>query len=176
MSARRTMGKILWTLAFTVLIVSSAAAADLELTIANVRSDSGALLIGLYDNPKGFLLSVEDSAKPRPTTDPLRLVGVAMRATSGTQSIVFRQLPPGRYAIIVIHDENDNGLLDENALGVPTEGYGFSNNALGFLSAPSFEAAAVIIESTDKSVSISLIYPRMESSQDLRDLEELLGH
>jgi uncharacterized protein (DUF2141 family) len=50
-----------------------------------------------------------------------------MRAISGTQSVVFTNLEPGTYAIIAFHDENDNGKLDENGWGVPTEGYAFSN-------------------------------------------------
>jgi uncharacterized protein (DUF2141 family) len=59
----------------------------------------------------------------------------------------------------VYHDENDDGRLDENSWGVPTEGYGFSNNAQGFLSAPSYDAAAVTLYGTDKVLAISLNYP-----------------
>ena len=91
--------------------------------------------------------------------DRNRLVGVAMRARSGSQQVAFAQLPPGRYAVIVIHDQNDDGRLDANALGVPTEGYGFSKDARGFLSAPSFDAAAVTIGDADESIAISLTYP-----------------
>ncbi len=43
----------------------------------------------------------------------------------------FEDIPPGRYALAVIHDENMNGKLDANWLGVPKEGYGFSNDAKG---------------------------------------------
>jgi hypothetical protein len=68
--------------------------------------------------------------------------------------------PPGRYAVIAFHDENDNGRLDESPWGVPTEGYGFSNDAQGFLAAPSFEAAGVMLDAGDSAVTISLIYPK----------------
>ena len=54
-----------------------------------------------------------------------------MRAIAGTQTVVFTELKPGAYAVITFHDENDNGKLDENASGLPTEGYGFSNDAEG---------------------------------------------
>jgi len=106
-----------------------------------------------------------------------RVAGASLRAQAGAQSITFRQLPPGRYAIIVFHDENDNGLLDENALGVPVEGYGFSNNAKGFLSAPSFNAAAITLPLSDQTIdaSISLIYPREPSSEDKEDFERFMG-
>jgi hypothetical protein len=82
-----------------------------------------------------------------------------------------------RYAVIVFHDENDNGLLDENAMGVPVEGYGFSNDAQGFLSAPSFNAAAITLPPSDEIIdaSISLIYPRAPSSADKEDFDQFMG-
>ncbi|WP_232279356.1 DUF2141 domain-containing protein [Psychromonas ingrahamii] len=52
----------------------------------------------------------------------------------------FTDILPGKYAMAVIHDENTNGKLDTNLIGVPKEGFGFSNNAKALLSAPSFSA------------------------------------
>jgi uncharacterized protein (DUF2141 family) len=77
------------------------------------------------------------------------------------QSIIFTHLPPGRYAVINFHDENDNGRLDENPWGAPTEGYGFSKNAQGFLGAPSFDSAAVSVDGADASIAIALICPKL---------------
>ena len=54
-------------------------------------------------------------------------------------AVVLTNLDPGRYAIILFHDENGNGKLDKNALGVPTEPYGFSNNVPGFLGPPAYK-------------------------------------
>ncbi|MBU3937857.1 MAG: DUF2141 domain-containing protein [Proteobacteria bacterium] len=56
----------------------------------------------------------------------------------------FEDIVPGRYAFAVIHDESMNGKLDTNSLGVPTEGYGFSNDAKTWLGAPSFSAASLL--------------------------------
>jgi uncharacterized protein (DUF2141 family) len=67
--------------------------------------------------------------------DSGRLIGTAITAKRGTKSTVFTQFPPGRYAMIV-----DDGRLDENPFGVPTEGCGFGNDAQGLLGAPSFDA------------------------------------
>ena len=50
----------------------------------------------------------------------------------------FVDIPPGTYALVVIHDENRNGKLDTNWLGLPKEGYGFSSDAKATFSAPSF--------------------------------------
>jgi uncharacterized protein (DUF2141 family) len=57
---------------------------------------------------------------------------------------------------------------------VPLEGYGFSNDAHGFLSAPSFEAAAVELVAADRSISISLLYHHSPTGQDQADLKALL--
>lgn len=134
--------------------------ADLKVTIDGVRSHQGSLMIGLYDSAEGFNVAIKHSTAAGLLNDKSRLVGAAIRAAGGTQSTVFTQLPPGRYAVIVFHDENDNGRLDVGAWGVPTEGYGFSNNAQGLLAAPSFDAAAVTLDGADKDIAIALIYPK----------------
>ena len=135
-------------------------AGDLTVTVAGVRSASGSVMIGLYESAEGFGVAIKHATEAGLLTDRGRLVGAAMRAAPGTQSIIFTQLPPGRYAVIAFHDENDNGRLDESPWGVPTEGYGFSNDAQGFLAAPSFEAAGVMLDAGDSAVTISLIYPK----------------
>ena len=64
----------------------------------------------------------------------------------------------GRYAAIAFHDENGNGKLDKNFLGVPTEPYGFSNDAQGFLGPPTFDAAAVALGGGNEAIRIALVY------------------
>ena len=150
-------------LAAVVLLLglgSTAWAGDLKVTIAGVRSDAGTIMIGLYDTALGFDSAIKRSAEAGLLNDPGRLAGVAMRA-AGCHSIVFPDLRPGRYAVIAFHDENDNGRLDENAWGVPIEGYGFSNDAHGFLAAPSFDAAAVTLgDETVSEIAVSLSYSK----------------
>lgn len=53
----------------------------------------------------------------------------------------FNGLKPGKYAVAVYHDENNNGDLDTNLVGIPNEAYGFSNNASGLFGPPAFEDA-----------------------------------
>ncbi len=117
-------------------------------------------MIGLYDSEKHFRTAIANAGKTGLLNDPLRLVGIAMRAAAGTQSVVFTNLKPGPYAVIVFHDENDGGKLTENWLGEPTEGCGFSNNAEGFFSAPSFQNAAILLGNTNLSIVITLKYPK----------------
>lgn len=68
--------------------------------------------------------------------------GTASEASSDRLIILLSDLPPGRYAVAVYADNNRNGRLDQNFLGVPTEIYGFSNNARGKFGPPDFSAAA----------------------------------
>jgi uncharacterized protein (DUF2141 family) len=148
-------------------------AANLAVTIDGIRSNAGEILIGLYDGADGFKSAIDSSAtKSALLPQTWRIVGASLRAKAGSQSIIFTQLPPGRCAVIVFHDENDNGLLDADALGVPIEGFGFSSDAHGFLSAPSFDAAAIELGSVDRSISITLLYHRLPTAQDEVELNE----
>jgi uncharacterized protein (DUF2141 family) len=141
------------------LSVLPAFAAELRLTVKGVRSDKGEILIGLYKDSEGFTRAIANGSKRGLTPDSGRLVGCSIRAQIGSQSTVFTQLPPGRYAIAVIHDENDNGRLDRNFLGIPVEGYGFGNDARGFFGAPSFDAASIVIGDSDVSATVTMAYP-----------------
>jgi uncharacterized protein (DUF2141 family) len=183
LSPARRSPRRCWSTAKTLLLGLALAsigglparAADLAVTIAGVRSDAGEILIGLYDRADAFQSAIDSSAtKSALLPQTWRIVGASLRAKAGSQSIIFTQLPPGRYAVIAFHDENDNGLLDANALGMPTEGFGFSNDAHAFLSAPSFDAAAVELGSVDRSLSISLLYHHAPTAQDQADMKDLL--
>jgi len=147
--------------ALLVLVLGLPAwAGDLKVTVTGVRSDAGSIMIGLYDTAAGFDVAIKHATEAGLLTDKGRLVGAAIRAAAGAQSIVFTQLRPGRYAVIAFHDENDNGRLDESPWGVPAEGYGFSNDAQGLLAAPSFDAAGMTLDADYSEIRISLIYPK----------------
>jgi uncharacterized protein (DUF2141 family) len=70
----------------------------------------------------------------------------------------FEDIPPGMYALAVVHDENMNGKLDTKWLGIPTEGYGFSNDAKALLGAPSFSAASFSYGGQNLDMTIGLNY------------------
>ncbi len=67
----------------------------------------------------------------------------APRVRGGRAECVLRLPGPGSYAVALFHDVDDDGVLDRGAFGIPTEGYGFSRNVGGGLSAPSFRDAAL---------------------------------
>jgi uncharacterized protein (DUF2141 family) len=151
--------------ALASLVAMPAQAGDFKVTILGVPSNSGALMIGLYDNAESFQRAIVNSTKVGLLNDKERLIGVTMRAKIGAKSIGFTQLAAGRYAVIVFHDQNDDGLLDEDLIGTPTEAYGFSNNVTSVFSAPSVDAAAVTLGSAAQSASISLNLPSAPSPQ-----------
>lgn len=93
-----------------------AAAATLTLKVSDIRKDGGHLLITVEATADGWNGKQKEAARAR------------IEAKQGELVYRFEDLPPGQYAVQVMHDENDNGKLDSNFLGIPSEGYGFSNN------------------------------------------------
>ncbi|AWJ92863.1 DUF2141 domain-containing protein (plasmid) [Azospirillum baldaniorum] len=148
-----------------IYIVSSlfffpAQAAELRITVEGIRSQNGTILIGLYDSLATFNRAIAMSDREGFLNDPSRFAAVALRANAALKSsVVFTNLNPGRYAIVLFHDEDGNGKLNKDALGVPTEPYGFSNDARGFLGPPAFEKAIMQIDDSDKVVRITLTRP-----------------
>jgi uncharacterized protein (DUF2141 family) len=114
-----------------LLASSMARAVDLTVSVTGLRSQQGSVMLALYNSAETF---------PKANRSVQAQMIPASQA-GGTAS--FRNLPAGRYALAVFHDENGNGKLDMNLLGMPTEAYGFSNDAFGNAAAPSFDKAAL---------------------------------
>jgi uncharacterized protein (DUF2141 family) len=150
-----------------LLMAVPARAGDLGITVHTVQSSAGSLMIGVYDTGEGFRGAIRNSTAAGLLNDRSRIAGIALRAAAGAQTIVVVGLLPGRYAVIAFHDDNDDGKLGASPWGVPTEGYGFSNDAQGFLRAPSFAAASFEIgESGPTTTTITLIYPQTSPRHD----------
>ncbi|AXA93584.1 DUF2141 domain-containing protein [Massilia sp. YMA4] len=67
----------------------------------------------------------------------------SVAATPGTTTVTVPNVPPGTWAVLAFQDENGNGKLDRNLLGIPSENYGFSRDAAGRFGPPTFEQAAI---------------------------------
>lgn len=94
--------------------------------VTHVRNSRGVVRCGLFDR-KGWL---KDPVQP------------ALAKPSGTSALcVFTGIPEGVYGLSAFHDENENGKLDTNFLGMPVEDYCASRNARGTFGPPSFEDA-----------------------------------
>lgn len=119
----------------SILGATAVEAADLVITVEDVRSDRGLISVAIYDRATGFL---KGGAEVR---------SADIKAAPGDLVVVFYDLPPGRYAAAAFHDENASGAFDKSWLGLPKEGYGFSNGAKAVLSPPRFADAAVEVTS-----------------------------
>ena len=117
---------------------------NLEVKIDNIKNDNGDILIGLYDDGHNF---------PRKTTD-----GKIVKASKDGVTVSFQDLKAGPYAISVLHDENSNKDMDQSKIGIPKEGFGFSNNAKSSFGPPSFDKAKIFLHSKDTLISIDLRY------------------
>jgi len=102
---------------FFPLLMAYSAPAELKITFANLREARGQLYVAVYAAEPDFLKTERVYAK--------QIVPVKQ---TGNLEISFA-LPPGNYAISCFHDVNGNGELDTNMVGIPSEPYGFSNNA-----------------------------------------------
>jgi uncharacterized protein (DUF2141 family) len=108
--------------------------------IQGLRHDRGMILVALYDSEQAF------------TKKSGHVAGAETPPKSRGAVVVFDDVKPGRYALAFFQDENGNKKLDTNLLGVPTETFGFSKDAMGKLGPPTFAAAAIDIPAGPVSV------------------------
>ena len=76
------------------------------------------------------------------------------KLTTTDVRVAVDHVPAGRFLVVVVHDTNGDGTLDTNALGLPTEAYGFSRGARGTFGPPSFDDAAFEFDGRSAEVSV----------------------
>lgn len=132
---------VLVALVAALISASAARAANLTVKVDDIRSDKGKLMLAVYDSAAGW----DGKAKP---------VAAQAQAVAGDNiTFHFEGLAAGTYAISVMHDENGNGKLDTNFVGMPIEGYGFSNDPSVMRKATFAEAS---FQLDDKGTAIEL--------------------
>ncbi len=128
---------------FTLLCLSIPPLAhghDLKLVVRNLSEPGGTLNWMMFDSAQSYDAGDNSVASGR------------HRVTGDTIELTLHGLPDGTYAVRLFHDENNNGELDTNLLGIPREGYGFSNNS-GERGPASFDDAAVAVHG-DQTIEI----------------------
>ena len=145
-SIARVRKRVVLAVLASLNLPAAANAAELEVEITGVRSADGMVRLALYNDPDKF---------PKRSGS---FAGGDVIAVKGSVVYVFRNLPPGLYAVAIYHDANANRRFDKNALGLPREGFGFSNDARPVFSAPGFDAAAVTLKAPRTRIKISLAY------------------
>jgi len=146
-SATKTCALIGLVAAAPLLSAASPASGEVVIDITEMRSAKGVVRACMTTNAEVFPRCRKDPASYR-TVIPAK----------GTKQLVFKNVKPGRYAIALLHDENDNGKADR-ALGMmPKEGFGFSRDAKVRMGPPSFDAAAFEYKGEGKKMSIKMRY------------------
>lgn len=127
--------------------VEEAAPVTVTLRVVGFRSDAGTARVAVFRAADGF------------PADHTKAADTWVGKIQGNQiQIMLPDLAPGTIAIAVIHDENDNGKLDTNLMGVPVEGFGVSNDPAPAMGPPSFEQGRFELDPEDPVVEIEMRY------------------
>ena len=119
-----------------------AKAGELTVHFTGIDEPKGQIMVALYDSEDHYKVwkAFRDAKIP----------------ASGEKTVVFADLPPGKYVVSAYQDKNSNGELDKALFGIPTEPYGFSRNPFSRLGAPSFDKAALAIGAEKLETSLDL--------------------
>lgn len=130
-------------------ITSITSAAELTVTVTNIQKAEGSLYIRIYDASSKWLS--QDAEGPRATEV------IALADVEDTKNITKTfNLPEGKYAATVTHDVNDNGILDKNWMGIPTEPVGETGKGEEKSGPPAFEDCAFeMTDNTQKSIKLT---------------------
>ena len=111
-------------------------ASELIINLSDQKK-AGTLMLAIYNNTEAF----EGSVIKEKRSEVGVFKGLELYLEPKDSMRLSIEIPDGEYAIAFFIDANGNKKLDKNFLGIPKEQFGFSNNAMGTLSAPSFEQA-----------------------------------
>ena len=130
------------------LAQSAPASTDvIRVEIGGFRSDKGHAICALFSSAKDF-----------PKNADKAIAHAHSGISQGKAVCDFPGIGPGRYAVSVFHDENSNGKMDTNFMGIPREGVGASNNAIGHFGPPKFDAAAFQYAGGKLDLKITIVY------------------
>jgi uncharacterized protein (DUF2141 family) len=135
------MLKIITTIAFFICSLLSAQNVNLTVSVSGLKNDTGILKVGLYNSEGAFL--------------KIPYKSILSEIKGNVATIIFEGIPKGEYAISSYQDENNNGKLDRNEMGIPSEAVACSNNAKGFMGPPKYQDAKFNI---DKDLKIDLVF------------------
>lgn len=120
----------------------------LNVVINGVRSSDGLVAVTLYaDNSRKFLVKRGSMYVGR------------VNATAGTMRACIFVPQPGVYALAIYHDANANQSFDRTGIGLPAEGYGFTNNPATLAGLPSFRSVRLDVPRTGLTTRIQMKYP-----------------
>lgn len=140
--------KLLFLLSFISFSLNTFAQnQELKVQIDGIRSENGTIILNLFNSEKGF---------PEDASSAYTWKRAAIKDRKA--EIVFKDLQPGTYAIAILHDENGNNRMEKNFLGIPREGFAFSNNYKPLISSPSFREASFFYDGGGRVLEIKMLY------------------
>ncbi|MEO1171643.1 MAG: DUF2141 domain-containing protein [Myxococcota bacterium] len=127
------------------LLAANPAGPSVSISVQGLESSEGQVICALYGSRKGFPTELEKAQ---------RVKRVPIKGQKA--SCLFDRLASGTYAIAVIHDEDKDGELDTNFLGIPSEPVGVSKNVRGSFGPPKFADAAFQMGDSARALKISV--------------------
>lgn len=114
----------------------------LTVTVTNIPSDKGSVRLNIFASKDDF---------------PYKSYRFVVKAAkAGSLDFVLENLPLQEYALMAHHDENDNKDLDSNFFSLPTEYYGFSNDARSVFGPPSFNSSKFMLDKQHKRITFKV--------------------
>ncbi|WP_420388593.1 DUF2141 domain-containing protein [Roseivirga sp.] len=140
----KTLLTLILSIALLIPVTQKPKTITLTVVVDGIKNDNGYIGVALFDGYGDF---PEGEA----------LASKYVEADGSSIEVTFENLESGEYALAIIHDENGNEEMDYNEYEMPTEGFGFSNNAMGEMGPPDFSDASFTLAS-DNTHTIDLIY------------------
>jgi len=119
----------------------------LTVKIDGLKNKEGQVCANIFTSSKGF-----------PSDRDRVLQKQCVKISDTPLLITFKNLKAGSYAVAIIHDQNNDGTLNSNRLGIPSEGFGFSSNPEVRTSAPKFGEAAFLVAGPNTNIQVQLKY------------------
>ena len=128
--------------AFVLAALLFAEPVSLKVDVTGLKSDRGSVRVALYDSEAKFL------------KEPFKAAVLPIQGKKARWEL--DALPPGEYALAVVHDENGNGKTDKGAFGIPTEPFAFSNGAKVLMGPPKWKEARFAVRAPGTAVEVRL--------------------
>jgi uncharacterized protein (DUF2141 family) len=141
------VGSMIGAISITPQADDVAAANSIKVVVEGFHSNSGEADCVLFGSPEGF-----------PSDSKIAMKRTKSKIVNNQAVCAFTAVAAGEYAVSVFHDENANGVLDRNFIGMPKEGVGASNDAAGKLGPPKFEDARFSYKGGQQTLTIHLRY------------------
>ncbi|CAM3553668.1 DUF2141 domain-containing protein [Flavobacterium chungbukense] len=137
-----------WGIVLIILLcLSNSYGQNTAIKISGIRSEKGQIILNVIKNSEDY---EQEKVSKKLIFDK--------KAISNDLMIINCDLEPGTYGITLIDDENKNGELNKNLIGIPKEGFGFSNFFMEKMKKPAFDDFKVTVKNTGNKITIKVKY------------------